>query len=73
MKENLYPNPISGQDAFNEIRDYMLGKDWYVVDPTNTDQVNAIALQEMKDTWDMYTGKKMKDKWNNLIDKLKFR
>lgn len=73
MNNNLYPNPISGQDAFNEICEYILGKDWYVVDPMSTDQVNAIALQEMKDAWDMYTGKKMKDKWNSLIDKLKFK
>lgn len=39
---------IEGQEAFNEIIEYFLGKDWYVVDPLRTSQVNAIALDEIK-------------------------
>lgn len=26
-------NSINGQEAFDQVRDYILGKDWYVVDP----------------------------------------
>lgn len=40
--------PISGQDAFNEAIDWLLGEDWYCVDPIHTWQVNAVALEEIK-------------------------
>lgn len=65
--------PISGQEAFNEVIHYILGKDWYVVDPLSTDQVNAIALEEIKHEWDIATGRKAKEKWNELLDKIKFK
>ena len=56
-----------------ELIDYILGKDWYVVDPLSQNQVNAIAVDEIKKKFDILTNKKMKDKWNNIIDKLKFK
>jgi hypothetical protein len=37
------------------------------------DQVNAIAVEEIKNKWDSVTGRILKDKWNNVIDKLKFK
>ena len=65
--------PISDKQAMQELIDYILGKDWYVVDPLSQAQVNAIAVEEIKRKWDMLTNKKLKDKWNNVINKLKFR
>lgn len=50
---------LSGQEAFNELRDYFLGEDWYVVDPLGTSQVNAIAVEEIKQK---YRGRKREDK-----------
>lgn len=74
MKENnILPEPISGQDAFNEIIDYILGKDWYVVESMSTDQVNRIALEEIKGKYDLLTGRKFKENWNKIINNLKFK
>ena len=50
---------ISGQDAFNELKDYFLGEDWYVVDPIHTTQVNMVVLEEIKQR---YKGRKREDK-----------
>ena len=65
--------PMSDRQAMQELIDYILGKDWYVADPLSQDQINAIAVEEIKRKWDMLTNKKLKDKWNNIIDKLKFK
>lgn len=65
--------PISGQDAFNEVIKYVLGDDWYVVDPLSTDQVNSIALEEIKIKLDKITHRKSKEFWNKFIDNLKFK
>lgn len=65
--------PMSDRQVRKEIIDYILGKDWYVVDPLSQDQINAIAVEEIKRKWDMLTNKKLKDKWNNIIDKLSFK
>lgn len=65
--------PMSDRQVRQELIDYILGKDWYVVDPLSQDQVNAIAVEEIKRKWDMLTNKKLKDKWNKIIDKLKFK
>ena len=65
--------PMSDRHVRQELIDYILGKDWYVVDPLSQDQINAIAVEEIKRKWDMLTNKKLKDKWNNLIDKLRFK
>ena len=65
--------PMSDRQAMQELIDYILGKDWYVVDPLSQAQVNAIAVEEIKRKWDILTNKKLKDKWSNIIDKLKFK
>lgn len=41
-------NPITDREMVQEIIDYFLGEDWYVVDPLATVQINAIALDEIK-------------------------
>lgn len=70
-EKNILPNPTSGQEAFDQIRDYILGEDWYVVDSMPTDQVNTIAIEEIKNKWNRATGRELRDKWNKIIDKLK--
>ena len=39
---------MSGQTALNELCDYFLGKDWYVVDPLSNMQVNPIIVYEIE-------------------------
>lgn len=70
-EKNILPDPTSGQEAFDQIRDYILGEDWYVVDSMPTDQVNTIAVEEIKAKWNRATGRELRDKWNKMIDKLK--
>lgn len=65
--------PMSDRQAIQELINYILGKNWYVVDPLGQDQINAIAVEEIKRKFDILTNRKLKDAWNNIIDKLKFR
>lgn len=64
---------MSDKEALRELIDYILGKDWYVVDPISNEQVNAIAVEEIKRKFDLPTNRKIKDKWNSIINKLKFK
>ena len=38
---------IKAQNAIRILIDHFLGKDWYVVDPLTSEQVNAIAVDEI--------------------------
>lgn len=40
--------PIQAQDALNELCEYLLGEDYYVVDPLGPTQVNAIIVDDIK-------------------------
>ena len=70
-ERNILPDPISGQEAFDKLVEHILGKDWYVVMPMSRDQVNNVALEEIKDKYDRLSGKKLKDDlkngWNNFL------
>lgn len=39
--------PLSAQKAVSFLTDYLLGEDWYVVDPVNTEQCNAQIVHEI--------------------------
>lgn len=72
--EEMKPlNPMSDKEALRELIGYILGKDWYVVDPLSNEQVNAIAVEGIKRKFDLLTNRKIKDKWNSIIDKLKVK
>jgi hypothetical protein len=67
MKDNicdtscgLYPAPMEAQEALDILTSYLLGDDWYVVDPMNTKQVNAIITEQILDKY----SKKWKKDWN---------
>lgn len=42
-----YDDEYSDYEALSIIRDNLLGKDWYVVDPIGQRQVNYIAVKDM--------------------------
>lgn len=46
-KDNIYGVGISDAGFRKFIIDYLLGEDWYVVDPIGQTQVNEIALYEI--------------------------
>lgn len=46
-KDNLYGVGVSDAGFRRFIIDYLLGEDWYVVDPIGQTQINEIALYEI--------------------------
>ena len=46
-KDNIYGVGISDAEFRAFIIDYILGEDWYVVDPLGQTQINEIALHEI--------------------------
>lgn len=39
---------MDAQVAVNELKKYLLGEDWYIVDPINNLQANAIIVDEIE-------------------------
>ena len=46
-KDNIFGVGISDAEFRQFIIDYLLGEDWYIVDPLGQTQVNEIALYEI--------------------------
>ena len=46
-KDNIYGVGLTDAEFRTFIIDYLLGKDWYVVDPIGQTQVNEIALYQI--------------------------
>lgn len=46
-KDNIFGVGISDAEFRAFIIDYLLGEDWYVVDPLGQTQINEIALYEI--------------------------
>ena len=63
----LYPAPMNAQVALNILISYLLGDDWYVVDPLSPRQVNAIAVEQILDKY----SKKWRKDWNTYKRKNK--
>jgi hypothetical protein len=58
----LYPAPMEAQEALDILTSYLLGDDWYVVDPMNAKQVNAIITEQILDKY----SKKWKKDWKTF-------
>ena len=46
-KDNIYCTGITDREFVHFIIKYLLGEDWYVVDPLGYYQINQIALEEI--------------------------
>ena len=46
-KDNIFGVGISDKEFVDYIIEYLLGKDWYGVDPLGGNQINEIALYEI--------------------------
>lgn len=64
-------DPLTYEQALQQLIEYILGKDWYVVDPLSQAQVNAIVVDEIKSKFDKLTYRRLRDKWNKMLDRLK--
>lgn len=45
--DNIFDPPLKAQEAINFLCDYLLGEDWYVVDPVGTEQVNTEIVHQI--------------------------
>lgn len=46
-KDNMYGVGVSDAEFRRFVIDYLLGEDWYVIDPIGRTQINEIALYEV--------------------------
>ena len=46
-KGNIFAPPLDAQLAMEFLKDYLLGEDWYVVDPIGVEQVNTIIVDNI--------------------------
>ncbi len=64
-KDNIYGVGISDAGFRKFIIDYLLGEDWYVVDPIGQTQINEIALYEILEKYSKRYRKECKSrKWD---------
>lgn len=56
--------PLNAQKALDILKDYLLGEDWYVVNPVNTEQCNTQLVYEILEKYSPEFKKEMKC-WSN--------
>jgi hypothetical protein len=52
--------PLDAQKALNFLKDYLLGEDWYVVNPVNTQQCNTQIVWEILEKYSTEFNKEKK-------------
>lgn len=68
-KDNIYLTGITDREFVHFIIKYLLGEDWYVVDPLGHEQINQIALEEILDKYSKEFRKEIK-RFNKRKDHL---
>lgn len=46
-KDNMFPPPLDAQIAVNFLCDYLLGADYYIVNPLSTSQANCEIVHDI--------------------------
>lgn len=46
-KNNMFPPPLNAQRAINFLAQYLLGEDWYIVNPLTSAQANVEIVHEI--------------------------
>ena len=59
-KDNIYCTGITDREFVHFIIKYLLGEDWYVVDPLGHDQIIQIALEEILNNYSKEFRKEIK-------------
>ena len=59
-KDNIFCVGVSDAEFRKFIIDYLLGEDWYVVDPLGQTQINEIALYEILERYSKRYKKELK-------------
>jgi len=61
-KDNIFGVGVSDAEFRRFIIDYLLGENWYVVDPLGQTQINEIALYEILEKYSKRYRKECKDR-----------
>ena len=72
QKDNMFPPPLDGQVAVHFLCRYLLGDDWYSVNPISQEQINVEIVHEILYKY----SRKYRKEWNRdqkraKMDKLK--
>ena len=59
-KDNMFGVGVSDAEFRRFVIDYLLGEDWYVVDPLGRTQINEIALYEILEKYSKRYRKEIK-------------
>lgn len=65
-KDNIFGVGITDSEFREFVIDYLLGRDWYIVDPLGQTQINEIALYEILNKYSKQYRKEHK-KWLKKI------
>ena len=68
-KDNIYCTGISDEEFIYFAIKYLLGDDWYVVDPLGHNQVNQVALEEILYMYSKKFKKEIENHNNSLSKK----
>ena len=60
-KDNIFCTGISDREFINFAIKYLLGNDWYVIDPLGDSQIIQIALEEILKKYSKKFKKELKD------------
>lgn len=60
-KDNIFGAGVSDAEFRAFIIDYLLGEDWYVVDPLGRTQINEIALHEILEKYSRRYRKELRE------------
>ena len=47
QKDNIFPPPLDPQEALNFLQEYLLGEDWYIINPLSTAQANCELVYDI--------------------------
>ena len=47
QKDNMFPPPLNGNCAIDFLANYLLGENWYSVNPISADQINTEIVHEI--------------------------
>ena len=60
---NLFPPPLEAQKAVNFLEKYLLGDDWYIVNPLTNEQANVEVVQAILEKY----SRKYRREYRNYI------
>lgn len=46
-KDNMFPPELNAQKALDFLQQYLLGEDWYIVNPLSTGQANCEVVHDI--------------------------